>query len=101
MDGQIRLTVDGGWAWLVCAACFSIQFVVFGVIQSYGTIFIALLKEFKSGESETGKYLRLDRAITYGLPSLRSLDGLLFEITFKNSRGWLLFKMNAANIKKN
>ena len=30
---------------------------------------------------------------------LRPLDGFLFEITFANSRGWLLFKMNTANIE--
>ena len=27
------------------------------------------------------------------------LDGLLFEITFANSRGGLLFEMNAANVE--
>lgn len=51
----LRHEVDGGWAWIVCAASFVIQFIVFGTIQSYGIIFVALLDEFKSGEYETGK----------------------------------------------
>lgn len=53
---SLRHEVDGGWAWVVVAASFMIQTILFGIIQSYGTMFVALLDEFKSGEYETGKY---------------------------------------------
>lgn len=47
--------MDSGWAWVVCLASFFVQCVVFGTIQSFGTLFISLLNDFKSGESATGK----------------------------------------------
>lgn len=50
-----RYQVDCGWAWVVCFASFFVQCVIFGTIQSFGTLFISLLNDFKSGESATGK----------------------------------------------
>ena len=50
-----RYQVDAGWAWVVCVASFFVQGVIFGTIQSFGTLFIALLNDFKSGESATGE----------------------------------------------
>lgn len=50
-----RYQVDSGWAWVVCIASFFVQAVIFGTIQSFGTLFISLLNDFKSGESATGK----------------------------------------------
>lgn len=46
--------MDSGWAWVVCFASFFVQCVVFGTIQSFGTLFISLLNDFNSGESATG-----------------------------------------------
>ncbi|KAJ7374169.1 hypothetical protein OS493_009511 [Desmophyllum pertusum] len=48
-----RYQVDCGWAWVVCFASFFVQCVIFGTIQSFGTLFISLLNDFKSGESAT------------------------------------------------
>ncbi|EDO32800.1 predicted protein, partial [Nematostella vectensis] len=45
--------MDAGWAWVVCAASFFIQFIVFGTIQSFGIIFVSLLNEFQASEYET------------------------------------------------
>ncbi|XP_068678261.1 uncharacterized protein [Montipora foliosa] len=45
--------VDGGWAWVVCFASFFNHSVIFGTIQSFGTLFISLLSEFNAGESAT------------------------------------------------
>lgn len=56
-----RYQVDAGWAWVVCFASFFAHSVLFGTIQSFGTLFISLLNEFKSGESATGKHI-----ISYG-----------------------------------
>ena len=39
----------------MCFASFFVQCVIFGTIQSFGTLFISLLNDFKSGESATGK----------------------------------------------
>jgi len=50
----LRHEVDGGWAWVVVAASFTIQMILFGITQSYGTMFVALLNDLKSGEYETG-----------------------------------------------
>lgn len=55
MLAGVRYQVDSGWAWVVCFASFFVQCVVFGTIQSFGTLFISLLNDFKSGESATGK----------------------------------------------
>lgn len=53
-----RYQVDAGWAWVVCFASFFAHSVLFGTIQSFGTLFISLLNEFKSGESATGRPIK-------------------------------------------
>ena len=54
-----RYQVDAGWAWVVCFASFFVQCVIFGTIQSFGTLFISLLNDFNSRESATGKHISI------------------------------------------
>lgn len=61
--------MDSGWAWVVCFASFFVQCVIFGTIQSFGTLFISLLNDFKSGESATGK-LFVSMHITFALTDI-------------------------------
>ena len=37
---------DGGWGWLVCFAAFWTNGVVFGIINTFGIMYVALLDEF-------------------------------------------------------
>lgn len=53
-----RYQVDAGWAWVVCFASFFVHSVLFGTIQSFGTLFISLLNDFQAGESATGKHAK-------------------------------------------
>ncbi|XP_048585536.1 monocarboxylate transporter 10-like [Nematostella vectensis] len=41
------------WSWLVCFASFCVHFLGGGVKNSFGTMFLALLREFKRSELET------------------------------------------------
>lgn len=68
VSNWFRHEVDGGWAWIVVSASFIIQMILFGIIQSYGTMFVALLNDFKSGEYETGKsfsYFVMHKSLFY------------------------------------
>ena len=55
----LELRVDGGWAWIVCFSSFMLQFLIYGLCNAYATMLVAFLQEFKRGEAETGKLLRL------------------------------------------
>ena len=50
-----KRTVDGGLSWLVVLASFVSQFVVLGVHNVFGLLFIELLKEFNEGKATIGK----------------------------------------------
>lgn len=52
---NIKPAVDSKYSWAVCASSFILQFVIFGVNNSFGTLFLELLKDFKRSESATGK----------------------------------------------
>ena len=48
---------DGGWGWLVCVGTFLVNFIVFGIHNSFGVIYANLLDELRLGEAETGRLL--------------------------------------------
>ena len=46
---------DRGWAWVVLATTFLMEFFVGGLITSSGVIYAALIDEFNKSRAETGK----------------------------------------------
>ncbi|XP_048246380.1 monocarboxylate transporter 14-like [Haliotis rufescens] len=44
---------DTGWAWVCVLGSFYIHFIVFGLMQSFGVIYVELLDQFKSSRGET------------------------------------------------
>ena len=50
-----KTTLDSGLSWLVVLASFLSQFVVMGVHNVFGLLFIELLKEFNEGKATIGK----------------------------------------------
>ena len=38
--------VDEGWSWVVCIACFFINFVLIGVWSSFGVLYVGLLEHY-------------------------------------------------------
>lgn len=44
-------------AWIVCGASFLVQFIVFGIQNSFGILFEPLMEEFQSDELRTGMVL--------------------------------------------
>ncbi|XP_071086215.1 monocarboxylate transporter 14-like [Haliotis cracherodii] len=44
---------DTGWAWVCVMGSFYVHFIVFGLMQSFGVIYVELLDQFKSSRSET------------------------------------------------
>ena len=52
---KIKPAVDSRYSWAVCVSSFILQFFVFGLNNSFGTLFLELLKDFKRSESATGK----------------------------------------------
>lgn len=63
-DAEVHF--DRGWAWVVCATTFLMEFSVGGLITSSGVIYAALVDEFKKSRAETGektfKYSGVDLA---------------------------------------
>ena len=53
---QTRSVPDGGWGWFVCLAGFIAQFVVLGIQNNTGIIYMALLLEFGQSKGDTGIY---------------------------------------------
>lgn len=50
---------EGGWGWVVCCGTFSINFIVFGIHNSFGVVYEYLVDEKNMGEAETGRLNRL------------------------------------------
>lgn len=46
---------DGGWGWVVCCGTFSVNFIVFGIHNSFGVVYEYLVDKQHMGEAETGK----------------------------------------------
>ena len=46
---------EGGWGWVVCCGTFSVNFIVFGIHNSFGVVYEYLVDEKNMGEAETGK----------------------------------------------
>ncbi|XP_046558292.1 monocarboxylate transporter 14-like [Haliotis rubra] len=44
---------DAGWAWVCVVGSFYIHFIVFGLMQSFGVIYVELLGQFESSRGET------------------------------------------------
>ena len=52
-----KRTLDSGLSWLVVPASFLSQFVVMGVHNVFGLLFIELLKEFSEGKATIGEFI--------------------------------------------
>ena len=55
---------DSGWAWLVCLSSFLVMFVVPGLLNSFGVLFVALLQEFRRSEAETGELCPIEHFLS-------------------------------------
>ena len=58
MDEKPEIIVpfpDGGWGWFVCMATFTTQFIVLGIMNNFGVIYVELLAEFKIGKADAGR----------------------------------------------
>ena len=44
---------DGGWGWVVVAACFVLQAITMGMVFTFGVLLVAFLDEFHENEART------------------------------------------------
>ena len=49
---QPTKSVDRGWSWVVCIACFFTTFILIGTLGSFGVLYVGLL-EFYSASNDT------------------------------------------------
>ena len=54
-----NLKPNGGYGWIVCCGTFIVNFVVFGIHNSFGVVYVSLLDDLKLGEMETGELYML------------------------------------------
>ena len=52
---RLRGTLDGGLSWFVALASFMSQFVVMGIHNVFGLLYIDLLEEFGKSKAITGE----------------------------------------------
>ena len=46
---------EGGWGWVVCCGTFAVNFIVFGIHNSFGVVYEYLVDEHNLGKAETGR----------------------------------------------
>lgn len=46
---------DGGWGWLVCFSAALVQFVVLGIHNSFGILYIVFVREYQRSKALTGE----------------------------------------------
>lgn len=62
---QFRRQLDSPWSWVVCFSSFTVQFLILGTHNSFGSFFVALLDKFQRSEAETAWIGSLAIGITY------------------------------------
>lgn len=53
-EKETKLGKDSGWAWVVCLAAAVVQFVVFGIHNSFGILYIVFVREYQWSKALTG-----------------------------------------------
>ena len=43
---------DGGWGWVVCLASFWTNGTVFGILNTFGILYVKMIEEFDNGEPD-------------------------------------------------
>ncbi|XP_068754811.1 monocarboxylate transporter 10-like isoform X1 [Montipora capricornis] len=51
--GKRKFKADGGYGWIVCCGTFIVNFVVFGIHNSFGVLYVSLLDDLNLGEMQT------------------------------------------------
>ena len=54
-DKEIDEWKDGRWGWVVCVAAALVQFVVLGIHNSFGILYIVLVREYHWSKALTGE----------------------------------------------
>ena len=54
---EAELRKDGGCGWVICFAAGLVQFVVLGIHNSFGILYIVFVREYNWSKALTGKYL--------------------------------------------
>lgn len=55
-EKETKLGNDSGWAWVVCLAAAVVQFVVFGIHNSFGILYIVFEREYHWSKALTGEF---------------------------------------------
>lgn len=55
-EKETKLGKDSGWAWVVCLAAAVVQFVVFGIHNSFGILYIVFVREYQWSKALTGEF---------------------------------------------
>ncbi|XP_014668222.1 PREDICTED: monocarboxylate transporter 10-like [Priapulus caudatus] len=74
---------EGGWGWVVCIASFWTNGTIFGILNSFGVIYVKLLEELKEKEEQSATAFKtsLVGSVCVGLTFLMSpLSGILIDL---------------------
>ncbi|XP_071086672.1 monocarboxylate transporter 14-like [Haliotis cracherodii] len=77
-----RMEMDGGYGWVIVAACFVNNMLVIGLIKSYGILFVQFLKRFQASTSVTSVILGI-KAVAFSFSAMLALNILITRISIR------------------
>ncbi|XP_067668054.1 monocarboxylate transporter 3-like [Haliotis asinina] len=78
----VQNRLDGGYGWMIVAACFVNNMLVIGLIKAYGILFVQFLKRFQASTSETSVILGI-KAAAFSLSAMLALNVLITRISIR------------------
>ena len=51
-SGKQFVHPDGGWGWVVCWMSFWTNAVIFGMLNTFGIVYVEMLREFDNGNDD-------------------------------------------------
>lgn len=64
---------DGGWGWIVCIASLWVNGIVFGILNSYGILYVSMLKKYGAGDPNISFKTSWVGSVTIGMTFLMSI----------------------------
>ena len=69
-EASVKMALDGGYGWVVCAAAFAVSMVSDGIIFCYGVVMPEIIKTFDCSSGAAAFIGALQSGITYFIAML-------------------------------
>ena len=76
---------DGGWGWVVCIAAFWTNGTVFGILNTFGILYVNMLQKFDNGNDSSNlafKICKYPTILKHHQPVRHWANGLLVQVNY-------------------